>query len=161
MQSRTNMRTLEKAECSKTSNWCFIYVQSPSSFQKPETKSLGFWPFLPKKITLHHPIISTAAPSARCWPGPVGVATWLNDLSKRRWWPWWMGCFVPHLLVLPFFIGKLAVSKHRIFFGGGWKKKHGRVVCVFLGGWTQNWVKMICCFWELHNHFISAIMKEF
>ena len=48
------------------------------------------------------------------------------------------------------------------FLGGGWKKQHGRVVCVFLGGWTQNWVKMICFFFlELHNHFISAIMKEF
>lgn len=73
--------------------------------------------------------------------------------------------FFPHLLVLPFFIGETGSFQASDFFfwGGLEPKKHGRVVCVFFlgGGWTQNWVKMICFFLELHNHFISAIMKEF
>ena len=78
-----------------------------------------------------------AAPSARCWPSPVGVATWLNDLSKRRWWPWWMGCFFPPPPGASIFhreIGSFQASDFCFFWGGWNQKKHGRVVCVFFWG---------------------------
>ena len=153
----------KKPECSENS--CFIYVQSPSIFQTWNKIPGIFVVSAEKKSPYIIQSSHAAAPSARCWPGPVGVATWLNDLSKRGWWPWWMGCFFPHLLVLPFFIGEIGSFQASFFFffgGGGVGKNNMEELYVFFWGVGHKiGLKWYVFFWSCIIISYQRLWKSF